>query len=165
MGNKGYRRYLSVSGPEHFRIGQDKARAEARYDGKWVLRTDTDLKPAEVALKYKELWMVENVFRELKSILQTRPIFHHYDETIRGHVFCSFLALLLLKELFDRLAAKGWADNEWGRMKLELDAVERFRLSCSGKTFAIRTDLSGDAAKAFRAVGVSPGPVIREVAG
>ena len=164
VGNKGYRRYLRNPGPDHFEIDRDKAGAEARYDGKWVLRTDTDLSPADVALKYKQLWMVENVFRELKSIVRTRPVYHHHDETIRGHVFCTFLALLLLKELFDRLAAKGWTEVEWAPLKDNLDDVERFELCCSRKTFDIRTDLPGDASKAFRAVGVSPGPVIREVA-
>ena len=53
-----------------------------------------DLPSREVALKYKQLWMVEDVFRSMKSLLDTRPIFHKCDETIRGHVFCSFLALL-----------------------------------------------------------------------
>lgn len=70
--------------------------ADARFDGKWVLKTNTSLSPEEVALKYKELWMVEQVFRDVKSVLETRPVFHQRDETIRGHVF---LALMLRKEL------------------------------------------------------------------
>ena len=163
VGNRGFRRYLRVSGSGRFEIDQKKACSEARYDGKWVLRTDTDLPAAAVALKYKQLWMVEHLFRQLKSLLRTRPIYHRSDAAIRGHVFCSFLALLLLNELFKRLAAKGWTDVEWGRLKEDLDDVERFRLTCSGKTFEMRTDLPGDAVKAFRAVGVSPGPVIRLV--
>ena len=163
VGNKGYRRYLKSTAPDHFQINESKLREEARYDGKWVLRTDTDLSTAEVALKYKQLWMVEAVFRELKSILETRPIYHHCDETIRGHVFCSFLSLVLLKELKDRLADHDSADVEWDRLKRNLDDVERFTLSCSGKQFEIRTDLVGDAGKAFRAVGVSPGPVLRQL--
>jgi transposase len=71
----------------------------------WVLRTNTTLDAAEVALKYKQLWMVEALFRSTKSLLQTRPIFHQRDDTIRGHVFCSFLALLLRQELQARLDA------------------------------------------------------------
>ncbi len=58
-----------------------------------------DLPADRVALKHKELWRVEQVFRNMKGILDTRPIFHQRDETIRGHVFCSFLALGLMKEL------------------------------------------------------------------
>ena len=113
MGNKGYRRYLRSEG-EVFGIDEAKVEEEARYDGKWVLRTNTELKTSEVALKYKQLWMVEAIFRSSKSLLETRPIYHKCDETIRGHVFCSFLALVLRKELQDRLEAKGykleWAD-------------------------------------------------------
>ena len=163
IGNKGYRRYVKKPAPDHFEIDEEKMRNEARYDGKWVLQTDTELSAADVALKYKQLWTVENMFRELKSIVRTRPVYHRHDETIRGHVFCSFLALVVLKELFDRLAAKGFSGIEWERLKQNLDDVERFRLQCSGKTFDIRTDLFGDAGKAFKAAGVSPGPVIREV--
>src|SRR5919198_2048933 len=88
IGNRGYRKYLQSQG-KRFTIDEKKLLKEARYDGKWVLRTNTDLPAAEIALKYKQLWMVEEIFRSAKSWLQTRPIFHKCDETIRGHVFCS----------------------------------------------------------------------------
>jgi len=105
VGNKGHRKYLRAGG-QQFAVDEDKIRKEARYDGKWVLTTNTDLPAREMALKYKQLWMVEEVFRSMKSLLDTRPIFHKCDETIRGHVFCSFLALLLRKELEDRWRAR-----------------------------------------------------------
>lgn len=63
-------------------------RAEEKYDGAWVLRTNTSLPVHELALHYKELWQVEQAFRSAKSLLdETRPIFRKRDETIRGHVF------------------------------------------------------------------------------
>ncbi|HMB02402.1 MAG TPA: IS1634 family transposase, partial [Isosphaeraceae bacterium] len=99
VGNKGYRRYLGGGGPDHFRIDEAKVAEDARSDGKGVLRTNTALESADVALQYKQLWMVEQWFRSCKSLLQTRPIYHKCDETIRGHVFCSFLALILRQEL------------------------------------------------------------------
>ena len=86
IGNKGYRKYLAPNGSS-FAIDKEKIKSESRYDGKWVLRTNTTLPAAEVALKYKQLWMVEELFRSAKSLLGTRPIFHKYDRTIRGHVF------------------------------------------------------------------------------
>ena len=106
VGNKGYRRYLARRG-RITSIDEAKIKEEARYDGKWVLRTNTDLDAAEVALQYKQLWMVEDWFRSCKSMLQTRPIYHKRDETIRGHVFCSFLALVLRQELQSRLEERG----------------------------------------------------------
>src|SRR5262249_32865281 len=91
VGNKGYRRFVKVEGGGHFVVDEAKLEEEARYDGTWVLRTNTELSAAEVALQYKKLWMVEQWFRSCKALLETRPIYHHCDETIRGHVFCSFL--------------------------------------------------------------------------
>ncbi len=64
-------------------------------------------------MRFKQLWMVEDVFRSIKSLLDTRPIIHWCDETTRGHVFCSFLALPLRKELKDGLARKE-GKLEWG---------------------------------------------------
>ena len=94
VGNKGYRKYLKSNNKDVFEIGYDKLKEEELFGGKWVLRTNTSYPAEEVALQYKELWMVEQAFRTVKSILETRPIYHKCDETIRGHVFCSFLALL-----------------------------------------------------------------------
>jgi hypothetical protein len=111
IGNKGYRKYLKTQG-ERFAIDEQKISEEDRYDGKWVLRTNIVLPTAEVALKYKQLWMVEEIFRAAKSLLETRPIFHKCDDTIRGHVFCSFLALVAqgiagASRKFDRPARMG----------------------------------------------------------
>src|SRR5208282_994682 len=103
IGNRGYRRYVRTVEGSCFEIDAAKIEAEGRYDGKWVLRTNTELTSSEVALQYKRLWMVEHWFRSCKSLLETRPIYHHHDATIRGHVFCSFLALVLRQELEARL--------------------------------------------------------------
>ena len=71
----GYRKYLRAGGKQ-FAVDEDKIKQEAHYNGKWVLTTNMDISPAEVALKYKQLWMVEDVFRSMKSLLDTRPIYH-----------------------------------------------------------------------------------------
>jgi hypothetical protein len=160
VGNKGYRKFLQTRPGGGFDIDEAKIESEARFDGKWVLQTDTDLSPAECALKYKELWTVERLFRTMKSILETRPIYHQCDETIRGHVFCSFLALMLLKELQARLAARGW-QVEWQRLRDDLDALEEITVRTRGNTFVIRSDLQGDAGKAIQAAGVALGSVVR----
>jgi transposase len=98
---------LKVEGEGHFQIDEDQLKAEARYDGLWVLRTNTALEAETVAHVYKNLWMVEALFRTAKSILETRPLYHKCNETIRGHVFCSFLALVLKCELESRLRQAG----------------------------------------------------------
>ena len=100
-------------------IDMEKVKYEERFDGKWVLTTSRDFSSRKVALKYKELWQVERIFRDVKSLLGTRPIYHQRDENIRGHVFCSFLALVLRKELEQRLNSAGCA-FEWSDIKQDL---------------------------------------------
>ena len=159
VGNKGYRKYLRAGGKQ-FTVDEDKIKEEARYDGKWVLTTNTDLAAREVALKYKQLWMVEDVFRSMKSLLDTRPIYHKCDETIRGHVFCSFLALLLRRELEDRLARKEWK-LEWADVIRDLDNIIEMEVAISGKGYVFRGQTSGVAGKVFQACGVALPPAMR----
>ena len=86
----------------------------ARHDGILVLRTNARITPLNAVLRYRELLMVEALFRAAKATLDTRPIFHSCDAAIRGHVFCSFLALILAKELQGRCARAGF-QPEWER--------------------------------------------------
>ena len=165
VGNKGYQRYLkTVSGSRRFEVDEQRVQEEAKYDGLWVLQTDTALVPRDVALRYQDLWMVEAGFRTLKSVLETRPVWHKCDETIRGHVFCSFLALALQKELMDRLAEHGWT-VEWERLKADLERVEEITVEARGLGFVIRSQLTGDAGKAIQAAGVALGPTVRVLEG
>jgi transposase len=162
VGNQGYRKYLKTQG-SRFVVDDERIQAETRFDGKWVLRTNTELPAAEVALKYKQLWMVEQLFRTTKSLLATRPIFHKCDETIRGHVFCSFLALVLRKELQDRLQAKGH-DFEWADVLSDLAALQEFDVRYQHKHFLLRSEVRGTCGKVMQAAGVALPPTVRQLA-
>lgn len=160
VGNKGYRKYLTSQGGA-FTIDAAKVKGEQRFDGKWVLRTNTTLATADVALKYKDLWRVEAIFRTMKSLLETRPIYHPLDETIRGHVFCSFLALVLRKALEDRLQDLG-ETLEWADVLRSLDGLEEIEVTQNTKRFFLRTEASGPCGKVFQAVGVALPPTVRQ---
>lgn len=161
VGNKGYRKYLNVQ-KGSTSIDPDKIKSEERYDGKWVLNTTTNLPADKVALKYKELWQVERMFRDVKSLLETRPVYHQNDANIAGHVFCSFLALVLRKELDQRLA-----DNshrfEWADIKQDLEALKQVEIKEDEKRFAIRSECKGICGKIFQSVHVAMPPTIKEV--
>jgi transposase len=163
VGNKGYRRYLKLEGEGHFQIDEAQIKAEARYDGLWVLRTNTAYDAETVAHVYKTLWSVEQSFRTAKSILETRPIYHQSDEAIRGHVFCSFLALTLKAELERRLKV---ADSacEWAQVLRGLEGLQEVELTYQGRRFLLRSQLSGEASAALRAAGTAAPPTLREVA-
>jgi len=149
-----------VTGCEQFTIDEERIEDERRYDGMWVLRTNTDLDAIDVARKYKQLWMVEDAFRSVKSVLSTRPVYHKTDDTIRGHVFCSFLALVLLKELESRLEGRG-LKLEWHDIKRDLCALEEVEVDIEGQTWHLRTDLRGVCGEVFKAVGVAIPPAAR----
>ena len=112
--------------------------------------------------KYKELWQVERVFRDVKSVLETRPVFHRRDDTIRGHIFCSFLALVLRKELERRLESCGHF-LEWSEIKQDLKALQQIVIEDNGKRLAIRSQCTDACGKTFQAVGVALPPTIRDL--
>lgn len=161
VGNKGYRRFLKSQG-NAFEIDMKKVEEESRFDGKWVLRTNTNFPAAEVALKYKQLWTVESLFRTVKSVLATRPIYHKCDDTIRGHVFCSFLALVLMKELLMRLESNGLT-LEWHDIIRDLETMDDVEIGDEGKRFLMRTGAVGCCGKVFQAAGIAMPPTIRQI--
>jgi len=161
VGNKGYRKYLKMD-KGSARIDVDKVKYESRFDGKWVLTTNMDIPAEKVALKYKELWQVERVFRDVKTMLNTRPVYHQRDANIRGHVFCSFLALVLRKELERRLNASGYT-FEWSDIKQDLKALQQVTIEENGKRLAIRSQCQGVCGKIFQSVGVAMPPTIKEI--
>ncbi len=159
VGNKGYRKYVKSAGSA-FAIDEEKVQQESRYDGKWVLSTSMPMPAREVALAYKELWMVEQIFRSTKTVLTTRPIYHKCDETIRGHVFCSFLALVLMKELQERLDSRNEEKLEWGQMLRDLEELKQITITSDNKEMILRTELKGDTGKVFQAAGVAIPPKV-----
>ncbi len=154
IGNTGFKRFLR---PQRgvLEIDRRAIEREARYDGKFVLRTNTNLATDEVATTYKGLWRVERIFREEKSVIEVRPIFHHTDENSIGHIVASFLALRLDVDLQRRLDENG-VDAPWPDLMRDLSEVQAVRLTLDGKTWQVRTDLTGLAYAAFAAAGVRP---------
>jgi hypothetical protein len=162
VGNSGFRRYLKTVSGEHFAIDEVRVAEDARFDGLYVLRTNSKITPLQVMLRYRDLLRVEQLLRQAKAVLATRPIYHSSDMAIRGHVFCSFLALLLAKELEDRLRRHGVA-AEWGDILRDLDRLQEIELEQDSKRFLLRTPTTGVAGKLFQTVGVALPPNVQEL--
>jgi len=160
VGNRGYRRFLKLAAGRRFEIDPRRVALDALFDGTYVLCTNTRLTPLQAALRYRERWMVEDIFRTAKALLATRPIFHKYDETIRGHVFCSFLALVLRKELQDRLAAAGLG-CEWADIVQDLERLSETEIEQHGKRYILRNTAPGCAGAVLRTLGIALPPLIR----
>jgi hypothetical protein len=160
VGNAGYRRYLKTITADHFAIDAAKVEEDKKFDGIFVLRTNTELAALDAMLCYKQLWTVEQTFRTSKHLLSTRPIFHKRDETIRGHVFCSFLALVLKKALEESIAALG-RDGSWPEIITDLDSLTETEIAQDGKCFIVRAAPRPAASLALRATGVALPPTVR----
>jgi hypothetical protein len=104
-----------------------KLAEEARFDGVFVLRTNAKITPLQAVLRYRNLLKVENLFLRTKAVMRTRPIFHSSDAAIRGHVFCSFLALTMQKYLEDLLCRAG-VIPEWKTLLRDLDRLQHVRI-------------------------------------
>ena len=154
MANRGCARFLkTVKGG----VSLDEAAlaADARLDGKFVLTTNTEMPADQVALTYKSLWRVERTFREQKSTLEVRPLYHQRDDTCMGHIVASFLALRLEVDLQRRLEERG-AEVSWPDLMRDLQQVQSVIVEMDGQRYQLRTDLVGAAHQAFAAAGVRP---------
>jgi len=163
VGNTGYRRFLAAPEGDGFAIDPAKVEADAQFDGVFVLRTSLSMSALAVVLRYRNLLTVEQSFLAAKALLATRPVFHRTDAAIRGHVFCTFLALVLRRELLDRLAASGGGVPEWQCITddlLDLSAVE---VDQDGRRALLRTAPRPSIDPICRALGVTLPPVFQEV--
>ena len=164
VGNKGYRRFLKNPQGDGFAIDRERIEEDAKFDGVFVLQTNANLSALEAMLVYKQLWTVERTFRTAKSLLETQPIYHKLDETIRGHVACSFLALVLKKELEDRLAAAGNGTRaSWPDVIADLASLTETEVEQDGKRFLLRSAPRPAASLALSALGVALPPTLRQI--
>jgi hypothetical protein len=161
VGNSAYRRYLRTTGKKAFEIDAGKLGEEARYDGIFVLRTNARITPLQAVLRYRDLLQVETLFQAAKATLDTRPIYHSSDAAIRGHVFCSFLALVLQKELVRDCEAAG-VKPEWQPLLRDLDRMQIATLTKDGKSITVRTPVTGQLGSIFKAAGIALPPNVQD---
>lgn len=161
---KGHGRYIEVRDGGEARVNWEKVKKDERYDGKLVLRSNTELRAEEIALAYKELWRVEQGFRNLKSGLDLRPIRHWTPSRVRGHIMVCFLALVMESMLLRLMRDQGVRSSYQAVIK-DLEQVKAVKVQLKDKSYLLRTELNGRAYDAFQAVGLRPPPRIQPFPG
>jgi hypothetical protein len=164
IGNSAYRRYLrkvGAKGERSFEIDAGKLAEEARFDGIFVLRTNAKVTPLQAVLRYRDLLRVEDLFRRTKAIMRTRPIFHSSDAAIRGHVFCSFLALLMQKHL-DDLSRQAGLVPEWKELLRDLDRLQQVRIRHRDVDWLVRADAAPMVTMLFKSAHIALPPRARQ---
>jgi hypothetical protein len=148
-------RYLRQLKDGRLRIDRAKVNAEARLDGKFLLSTsDPDLSAEDVALGYKNLLEAERGFRDLKSSLELRPVFHRLAHRIHAHVLLCWLALLLTR------VAERATGQTWRRIALELGRLHEVTAHTDAGTVTHTTELTDTQRKLLRACEVPAPPRI-----
>lgn len=165
VADKGFRRFVKTPTGGGFVIDRAKIEADARFDGLFVLRTNTKITALQVVLRYRNLLAVEDAFKTAKALLATRPTpgsSPGADAGIRGHVFCTFLALVLRKELFDRLAARR-SRLEWHRVIDDLADLSEIEVEQDGRRARLRTAPGPAIDPICRAIGTTLPSVFQQV--
>ena len=154
IGNRGYARFVHIA-KGSVTINEEAVESDARLDGKFVLTTNTDMPAPDVALTYKSLWRVERTFREQKTTLEVRPIYHQRDDTSIGHIVASFLALRLEVDLQRSLDEEGLCVS-WPDLMRDLGRVQSVLVELEGTRYQLRTTMQGASLHAFHAAGGRP---------
>jgi hypothetical protein len=154
----GLNRYLRVTPGGLLRIDAAKARAEENLDGKYLLRTSDPAMTAEdIALGYRQLLEVERGWRDMKQVIDLRPVYHRKEERIRAHVILCWLALLLAR------IAENACGATWPELRRELDRITVGTFNGPAGTFRQRTEISPGQAGTLEQLGIDPPPRIYQL--
>ena len=168
--NKGQKKYIKLAknktadkkgkkqDSELFKIDYEKIREEEKYDGLFVCETDNmEMEIGDVVMQYKNLWQVEAAFRNLKDVIEMRPIYHKNDDMIKGHIFASFLGLYADMYLKKMLADNGIKDaEEIGELMAEARAIKAIKIKVKDTQAVMRTELGMNVNKLFTALNMRP---------
>jgi hypothetical protein len=154
----GLNRYLRVTPGGLLRIDAGKAKAEENLDGKYLLRTsDPTMTAEDIALGYKQLLEVERGWRDMKQVIDLRPVYHRKEERIRAHVILCWLALLLAR------VAETACGQTWPELRRQLDRIQAGTFHGPAGTFRQRTEISPAQAAILTRLGIDPPPRIYQL--
>lgn len=148
----GLKRYLRTTPGGLLRTDKKKIAAEANLDGKYLLRSsDPKLSPEDIALGYKSLLEVERGWRDLKQVLDLRPVYHRREDRIRAHILLCWLALLLIR------VAENASNQTWNRLRAELQRLQAATFTGPAGTYRQTTEPTKPQRDILTALGI-PAP-------
>jgi transposase len=154
----GMNRYLRVTPGGLLRTDAAKAKAEENLDGKYLLRTaDPKLTAEDIALGYKQLLEVERGWRDMKQVIDLRPVYHRREDRIRAHVVLCWLALLLAR------IAENAAGQTWPELRRELDRIHVGTFTGPAGTLQQRTELTRAQRSILKALQIDAPPRIYQL--
>jgi hypothetical protein len=154
----GLNRYLRVTPGGLLRVDAGKAKAEENLDGKYLLRTsDPKMTAEDIALGYRQLLEVERGWRDMKQVIDLRPVYHRKEERIRAHVILCWLALLLAR------IAENTCGATWPELRRQLDRIAVGTFAGPAGTFRQRTEITDAQQDILTRLGIDPPPRIYQL--
>jgi transposase len=151
LASRRYGKYLRKLKDGRLKICQASVKDAARTDGKWVLRTNDDTLSAEdVAQAYKHLLDTECAWRQMKSVLKVRPVYHWNADRIRAHVTVCVLALLLIR------IAENECGDTWRTVRDSLQLQKAVVFSGPSGSFTRTTELRPETGETLKRLGLDP---------
>ena len=148
---RGLNRYLRVTPKGLLRTDKTKIAAEANLDGKYLLRcSDPTLSAEDIALGYKQLLAVERGWRDMKTTLELRPVYHRLEDRIRAHVILCWLALPLIR------IAETTTGHTWQNLREDLQELHVGTFEGPAGTFRQRTELTAAQRTILGKLGIDP---------
>jgi hypothetical protein len=145
------KRFLRVTPSGMLRVDKAKAKAEENLDGKYLLRcSDPHITTEDIALGYKQLLQVERGWRDMKQVIDLRPVYHRREDRIRAHVILCWLALLLMR------VAENTTGRPWARIRDELQRHHAVTWTGPVGTFRQATDLTKHQRDIYSALSIEP---------
>ena len=153
VSNADYKKFLKIQGKTPI-LDQEKVKADALFDGIFILSTNTKLKAGEIVTRYRDLWQCEAGFRTLKSELELQPLFHRKERRIRSHVFICFMALILKNMLLKKMRK---LDDKISYLKTirELKRLRAMSIKIYKTTLVVRTEIKANTKIVFKALGTA----------
>ena len=159
-GKPGLKRFMRTTPGGLLRVDKQKIKTETNLDGKYLLRcSDPGLSAEDIALGYKQLLEVERGWRDMKQILDLRPVYHRREDRIRAHVLLCWLALLLIR-VAETTAGGSWT---WNRIRAELQRLHAVTYTGPAGTFRQTTEPARSQRDVLTALGLDPPKKIIEI--
>ena len=144
-------RYVRQSKSGVLSLDQEKIAEDSLLDGKFLVSaSNMKMKAEDIVMGYKQLWVIERLFRDMKNILNIRPVYHRLEEKIKCHVLICWMAMILIR------VAENETGMTWHRIEKAMSCITAGAIESGGYTSWIASDITAEAVEIFEKLKITP---------
>lgn len=144
-------RYVRQSKSGVLSLDQEKIAEDSLLDGKFLVSaSNMKMKAEDIVMGYKQLWVIERLFRDMKNILNIRPVYHRLEERIKCHVLICWMAMILIR------VAENETEMTWHRIEKAMSCITAGAIESGGYTSWIASDITAEAVEIFEKLKITP---------